>query len=250
MSGLSPRPVGRGRTTLVWAITTGVLVLALSTTHFGGLLELTRPEVGHRSQTFHGAGSYRYMRLQTGSTTTPVTYDSCSVVHVVLNPDRGPLLAPAFVMAAVHEVSTVSGLRIVYDGTTTRRPGAEAETQWKGRTPPPVLVAFATGQQVPRLRGHVAGVGGSTSEHVAGSALRHYVTGHVTLDADTFGQLAQRTDGIQLEQAIVMHEFGHVLGLAHVNDPAELMNRHNLGLTAYGPGDREGLRILGHGRCF
>lgn len=249
MSGLSPRPTGRGRTTLVWAVTTAVLVLALSTTHLGGLLQLARPDIGHRSQTFHGAGSYRFMRLQTGSTTKPVTYDSCSVVHVVLNPEGGPRIAPALVSAAVREVSNASGLRIVYDGTTAR-PVARAEAHGRGRTPPAVLVAFATGREVPRLRGKVAGVGGSTSEPVAGSALRHYVTGHVTLDKETFGRLSQRTDGIQLEQAIVMHELGHVLGLAHVDDPAELMNGHNLGLTSYGPGDREGLRILGHGRCF
>jgi len=250
MSGPTPRPAGRGRSTLVWAITTALLALALSITHLGGILQLTSPDVGHLSQTFHGAGSYRFMRLQAGSSDRPVTYDSCSVVHVVLNPDEGPLLAPALVMGALHEVSRVSGLRLEYDGTTSRRPGSDTDTHWKGGRPPPVLVAFATGHQVPRLQGKVAGFGGSTSQRVPGSALRHYVTGHVTLDADTFRRLSQQADGVQLEQAIIMHELGHVLGLAHVNDPAELMNRHNLGLTAYGPGDREGLRILGHGRCF
>lgn len=38
----------------------------------------------------------------------------------------------------------------------------------------------------------------------------------------------------------VLCELGHLLGLDHVPDSAELMNGHNLGLLDYGPGDRAG----------
>ena len=51
------------------------------------------------------------------------------------------------------------------------------------------------------------------------------------------------------QQAIVDHEFGHVVGLDHVHDPRELMNEDNVGLTTYGPGDREGLARLGAIDC-
>lgn len=47
----------------------------------------------------------------------------------------------------------------------------------------------------------------------------------------------------------VLCELGHLLGLDHVPDSAELMNGHNLGLLDYGPGDRAGLAKIGNGRC-
>jgi hypothetical protein len=50
-------------------------------------------------------------------------------------------------------------------------------------------------------------------------------------------------------RAVIMHELAHVLGLAHVNSPFELMYERNLGLTQYGPGDRQGLARLGRAAC-
>ena len=44
------------------------------------------------------------------------------------------------------------------------------------------------------------------------------------------------------------HEFGHVVGLDHVDDPAELI-QYNMGVTAYGPGDLEGMARLGSIPC-
>jgi hypothetical protein len=46
-----------------------------------------------------------------------------------------------------------------------------------------------------------------------------------------------------------MHELAHVVGLAHVDDPRELMYADNLGHQAFGPGDLTGLAALGRGRC-
>jgi len=53
-----------------------------------------------------------------------------------------------------------------------------------------------------------------------------------------------------VDEAVILHEFGHVLGLAHVDSPGELMYVHNVGRTTYGPGDVEGLRLLGRGPCL
>lgn len=51
---------------------------------------------------------------------------------------------------------------------------------------------------------------------------------------------------------VVMHELGHVLGLAHVTSPVDLMDTASVArLTAYGPGDLEGfaaLRAVCHAR--
>ena len=48
---------------------------------------------------------------------------------------------------------------------------------------------------------------------------------------------------------MLLHEFGHVIGLDHVDSPRELMHEGNNDLTSFGPGDLEGLRLLGKGPC-
>jgi predicted Zn-dependent protease len=71
----------------------------------------------------------------------------------------------------------------------------------------------------------------------------------VKLDADEFALLAGQTDGTPLMRAIVLHELGHVVGLAHVDDPRELMYGDNVGLLDFGAGDRAGLARVGSGSC-
>ena len=44
---------------------------------------------------------------------------------------------------------------------------------------------------------------------------------------------------------MVLHELGHVMGLDHVKVDGELMESAGGGVTDFGPGDLEGLRILG-----
>ncbi len=46
-----------------------------------------------------------------------------------------------------------------------------------------------------------------------------------------------------------MHELGHVLGLAHVEDPTQLMSPTNNGQVTYADGDLTGLAKLGAGSC-
>lgn len=77
----------------------------------------------------------------------------------------------------------------------------------------------------------------------------HYLTGRVVLDVDTFTRLSRKPHGRPIAQAIVMHELGHLVGLAHVDDPGELMHSSNLERLDFGPGDRAGLALLGQGPC-
>lgn len=50
-------------------------------------------------------------------------------------------------------------------------------------------------------------------------------------------------------RAILLHEFGHVVGLKHAASEAELMAATNTGQTGFGPGDLAGLAQLGQGQC-
>jgi hypothetical protein len=98
------------------------------------------------------------------------------------------------------------------------------------------------------LAGDVAGIGGSVAVGTPVGRLR-YATDAVTLDTGTYARLEHERDGESEERAILLHELGHVLGLAHVEDPNELMYDDNIGLRDFGPGDLKGLAKLGHGRC-
>jgi hypothetical protein len=198
-----------------------------------------------------GSGSFAFLAHQPGDPETPVAYDPCRPVEVRINPAGGPPGAVDLVRRAMAEVSTATGLDLRFDGLTDERP------QWKSMFVPsflgrprtrPVLVSWATEAQVPELAGDVAGIGGSLPGRGADGVFR-YVTGGVTLDAGSFSLLATRPEGTAQMGAIVLHELGHVVGLAHVHDRGELMNSENLGLLDFGTGDRLGLARLGSGSC-
>ena len=90
--------------------------------------------------------------------------------------------------------------------------------------------------------GDAVGFGGSLSlDPVVGDP--SYVTGSVVLDRDFF---ADPADQSYLNEA-VLHEFGHVMGLDHVSDGAQIMWSGGLHGSGLGSGDRAGLARLGRG---
>jgi hypothetical protein len=198
-----------------------------------------------------GHGSFAFIAHQPGDPGTPVAYDPCRPILVRVNPDGGPDGAVDLVRDALRDVSHLTGLVLRYDGTDDERP------QWDGQSVPafagrllrrPVLVSWATVDEVSQLADDVAGIGGSVPVQGADGTIR-FVTGAVTLDADTYDDLAAARDGEDEMRAILLHEFGHVVGLAHVDDEAELMNADNVGMLDFGTGDRKGLARLGRGSC-
>lgn len=215
-----------------------------------GLLPLTlRSRIGIAGPQADTSGAYAFLAHQPGDPREPVAYSPCTPIRVQVNPDGGPADAVTLVQQAMARVATATGLRFEYAGASTDRP------QWRSAYLPdlaeagtPVLVSWATPQEVPELAGAVAGIGGSVWVGVAGGT-RRYVTGAVTLDTGAFEELGTRPDARAEEEAIVLHEFGHLVGLGHVDDPGELMYRHNIGRTDFGPGDLAGLALLGQGSC-
>lgn len=197
-----------------------------------------------------GAGSHAFLQHQHGRSGAPVTYDPCQVVRIRIDTDgldaASEPLAREVIGSALEEVSAATGLRLANDvspGHSRRQPAAQA-LSGQG----PALISFATSSEVPELRGRVTGVGGSTS--VRRSGLRTYVSGQVTLDAKAFNRWLSEPAFVDSAKAIVLHELGHLVGLAHVRDPDELMNELNIGQLDFGPGDRRGLAELGRGPCF
>lgn len=194
-------------------------------------------------------GTYAFISHQPGDPSTPVTFSSCKPVLVEINLDGvdHPGVVKRMVLSAMGEVSAASGLQLQYAGPTARRPRWPDPTLTVEGGAWPVLVAFATSDELPRIHGY-AGLGGGTTIDRGG--VHAYVTGNVALETDYFNGLHDRHKGLALGRATVMHELGHVLGLGHVRDDGEVMNRKGHGTTELGPGDRRGLARLGKGPCF
>ena len=187
-----------------------------------------------------GVGSFAHMQTQRGSD-EPVAYDPCRVIEVAVNPEGAPANYNELVDTGLARTGAATGLKFTRVGLTEDRDvtaGAFGHRR-------PVLIAWATPEEVPDLAGEIAGIGGSVA--VGPPGRMRYVTGKVMLDRDLFASFD--ADDVARAQAIVDHELGHVVGLGHVDDPGELMNEENLGRTTYGPGDREGLARLGSVDC-
>jgi hypothetical protein len=198
-----------------------------------------------------GTGAHRFAMHQRNQPEVPVTYDPCRPIRVVVNDDQAPAGAEAILGSALEEVGAATGLTFVRAGSSDAVPeGDRASVQpGSGRKRPTVLVAWVSPAEVPRLHGKVAGLGGSGAVSDAVTGRLTYVRGEISLDAPTMRRILSRPEGALAARAIVMHELGHVVGLAHVDDPTELMYERNEGRTDWGPGDLTGLEALGTGLC-
>lgn len=220
------------------AILAGLLVVLVTITVTLGPVDTVRA-VRDLLRSEDGDG-YAFLLTQPGSH-EPVTYDPCQVIRVAVNPRDAPDAYADLVATAISHVSGPSGLRFEVVGETDDRPGQERSLS------DPVLVSWADDDEVPELEGLVAGVGGSSA--VTRGGRTYYVTGSVTLDRGVFDDLMDEPGGRLDAQAIVDHEFGHLVGLDHVKDRGELMRATNSGQLEWGPGDLAGLALLGQGRC-
>ena len=233
---------------LVGGWVTGLLTVALlaavlalhpsaQTARDGVRRELARLGLGEPD-----AGSYAFLSTQPG-TGEPVGYDPCSEVEVRVNDAGAPAGWEELVVTAIRRIDAASGLRLVYVGRTDDRGAAPAGLNT-------ALVVWGTEEEFPELAGNVAGVGGSTSVQTR-LGHRRYVSGTIRLDTDAFADLAARGggEGRALAQATVDHEFGHLVGLDHVDDRGELMHPEGGFRTGWGPGDLRGLARLGEIEC-
>lgn len=196
------------------------------------------------------SSSYRFAATQKASD-DPVTYDPCRIIHYVIRQGSAPATALILVRQAVATVSAASGLQFVDDGPTDEAPTAERDPYQPdryGKRWAPVLIAWSSPGETPGLAGRVAGLAGSrpwadTHGHLT------YVTGMVRLDTPALLADGSEPGSAAEVRAVIIHELGHVLGLAHVPDRTQLMFADNVGQTALGAGDRQGLALAGAGSC-
>ena len=190
--------------------------------------------------------------LHTTDDGEPVSYDPCRPVRFVLRPDGMPPSGRALLDDAFATVSAATGLEFREIGETDEVPAVDRaliQAERYGEGWAPVLVAWSDEGELPELAGQVAGVGGSAAVPGADGQGRWLQAGRLVLDGPDLTALLSRTGGYEQARAIVVHELAHVLGLDHVDDPGELMNPVTSTVTELGPGDRQGLALLGQVAC-
>jgi hypothetical protein len=209
---------------------------------------LARPAAAPR-----GTGGYNFLELQDDGSGRPVRWDPCRPIHYVIRPDGAVPGGEDAVHAAIARVEQVTGLRFTFDGYTQEIPHKNRSTvdvARYGNRWSPVLVAWTYPREYPAMSGY-AGLGGPDA--VAGSQAGHrrYVSGLILLNRDYLSQVVTWPGGQAQLGAIVLHEFGHLIGLDHVNDPSQLMfMRPTVHAAGFGDGDLRGVALLSGGPCF
>jgi hypothetical protein len=186
--------------------------------------------------------SFKEVHPATGQ---PVRFDPCTPVGYVVNSSHAPSGALSDVHAALAKTSQATGIEFVYEGLTDEVPDVDRpplQPDLYGRRWSPVLVAWTPGD-ASLFREH--GVGVAANSFVANDRGRLvYVTGIIVMNSDqelSNGFGAGRTWG-----KVILHEAGHLVGLGHVDNPAEVMNPSLVSSPAsWGVGDLAGLRRLG-----
>ena len=191
------------------------------------------------------ADEYRFLARDFSG--DPIRWNPCEPIHYVTNLADAPSGSIDDVTESIRLVSVATGIEFIDDGETDEEPSQRRESfqpdrygdEWA-----PVLIAWVDPDDSSisfSSDGHTAA--GVAAPQVPSDGSDLLVSGWVAINADDpngpgFGWIGA-------QGPVVLHELGHVMGLDHVKVDGELMEGAGGGVTDFGPGDLEGLRILG-----
>ncbi|TLM72752.1 matrixin family metalloprotease [Pseudarthrobacter sp. NamB4] len=196
-----------------------------------------------------GSDSYRFLAVNADG--KPVGYSPCRPLHYVVNDRLAPAGAQQLVTEAISTISAATGIQFVHDGATDEQPSPQRppyQPDAYGERWAPLLIAWTTPETAPQLKGKVIGTGGSTHFSYDGGP-KTFVTGGLDLDAPQIADELLNPDGHLYARAVILHELSHVMGLDHVDDPAQLMYPEIGTPEGLSPGDLNGLYELGKAPC-
>ncbi len=185
------------------------------------------------------ASAFRFA-VQDGG--TPVRWDPCTPIDVVVDPTGLHPDALTDVQRAFDELSAASGLSFTPVQVREDLPAVDGQGNIP-RVPGAITVSTATPDDIPALAGNVLGLGGVS---YLGANIQ---AGYVSLDM-TDNLTPGFRDSNSLGR-VLLHELGHAINLGHVDNPGQVMNPQLLtgGPESYQAGDRAGMLALTGGGC-
>ncbi len=212
-------------------------------------LGVTGKPLGRPALAPAGTGGYAF--LATHPDGTPVAFDPCRPVHVVVRPTGEPPGGRALLLSVLGELSAGTGLQFVDDGGTDEGPDprrAAYQPERYGDRWAPVLVTWSSPAETAMLTPEILGRAGP--DPYGRGADERFVSGLAVFNSPALAQQL-RTGEDAKARAVLLHELGHLVGLGHVDDPFQVMyDTNSYPLAQYHAGDLRGLEQLGLGRCF
>ncbi|HET7487253.1 MAG TPA: matrixin family metalloprotease [Acidimicrobiales bacterium] len=218
-----------------------------------GLTPEAIPKLSH-DYSFFGIGS---------DGCAPVRWNPCEPIHYIINRTDATPTGVADVQEAFRRLAAATGMTYVDDGFTDETASpltpnrAFQPERYPGRWAPILIHWVGNDRLLGQAQTQV--VGGGIPTRVGDT----FVSGTLFLnpkavvdnsgtpvpggfdDPPTIGQIGPT--GVHWGR-VILHELGHITGLGHVSDPAELMypeTAQQTGTTAFHDGDLAGLRFLG-----
>lgn len=180
---------------------------------------------------------------------SPARWNPCAPVHYIANFSKAPAGAREDLARAFADLSAATGLSFVYDGETELFPTARwASRPWPGRARPPAIVAWAEPSDVDVLRPAASGV--TEAYRLPSPRGKVIVSGVVILNANHNPAFESGFGPVRPRGALLRHELGHLVGLAHVAERTQLMYPTSRRPHDFAAGDRAGLARLGQGGCL
>lgn len=176
-------------------------------------------------------------------------WSPCRPISIVVNEQGAPANFLGDVQAVAMQLQALTGLSISVEGTTDELASSQRSSFQPDRYGDrwvPVLVGWTNDANEPELQGDVVGLGSPYSVPI-NEGPSYYVTGTVMLDEKVLTDTMP--DGSPAYLAVLRHEFGHVLGLNHIDDATQLMAADLTSVSDFADGDRAGLALLGSGSC-